>query len=268
MLLIAEELWRFWAPPPFEAVTGPLVPCVAAHWSDPSTLARSLAYHLRLLSSTPDVREHLAGVANHDGLPCPPAWVRSLLTLFCILPFSIPFLYSGTEFGCDVPTNLEFGTLPADVRRPSEDELLLFSPRPVPVNEEALSEFQRFWTDLLTLRNVVASLRSDGDETVQEVAEVGPVVSGRVGPVHFVCNVGTEPVPHAWPSSGGPSPGLIVSPSPFLVDEGGGSIPGRTVVLALDPPPQLEDVLRSLTTLHVVRRQGGVGAAAGGGEET
>jgi hypothetical protein len=58
--------------------------------------------------------------------------------VFSILPRSVPFLYSGTEFGCAAPTNLEFGSRPDAGDWPTDDELLLFSPRPLDVADSAL----------------------------------------------------------------------------------------------------------------------------------
>ena len=191
MLGIAEQLWDFSAPPPFEFVLGPFVPCVAAHCAAPATITESLAYHLRLLGATRDPRRFMAGVANHDTVPCSSRWARSLLTVFCLLPHGVPFLYSGTEFANESLTNAEFGTFPDERPHPTEAELLLFSPRPVPVSERALETFVDFWSDLLALRRFVTRRGVPSDVT--DVRADGFVVSCRVGDMRFVVNCGNEP---------------------------------------------------------------------------
>jgi hypothetical protein len=185
-MLVAEQLWRFRDRGPFEFVSGPLIPCVAAHSRAPSVLARSLAHHLELLARTDDAGWFFAGVANHDSAPCSGRWARALLTLFCLLPRSVPFLYSGTEFGCRSATNMEFGEF-GGLSRPADDELLLFSQAPVAVAVHKLERFQAFWCDLLDLREALGTARGD-PSTITEVAQDALVVSARIGNVVAVIN--------------------------------------------------------------------------------
>lgn len=185
-MLVAEQLWEFRDREPFEFVSGPLIPCVAAHARAPDVLAESLAYHLDLLARTPDAGLFFAGVANHDSVPCPNRWARALLMLFCLLPRSVPFLYSGLEFGCQVPTNMEFGNR-AGQPRAVEQDLLLFTQGPVVVEAEALGRFTKFWRDLLDLRKELGTADAE-PASISEVVRDELVVSVRIGDVVAIVN--------------------------------------------------------------------------------
>ncbi len=187
-MLVAEQLWKFRDREPFEFVSGPMIPCVAAHTRAPDVLARSLAYHLDLLSQTPDAGSFFAGAANHDSMPCPSRWARALLMFFCLLPRSVPFLYSGTEFGCQVPTNLEFGDVGGQTRAIEED-LLLFTQTPVAVETDELERFLEFWSDLMNLREALGTASLE-PSAIGKVVREGLVVSCRVGEIvlHINCD--------------------------------------------------------------------------------
>ncbi len=185
-MLVAEQLWEFRDREPFEFVSGPLIPCVAAHSRAPGVLAESLAYHLDLLAQTSDASFFFAGVANHDSVPCPSRLARALLMLFCLLPRSVPFLYSGTESACQVPTNMEFGEL-AGQPRPFEQDLLLFTQDPVVVDAEGLGQFKRFWQDLLHLREELGTANEE-PTSISGVARDELVVSARIGDVVAIVN--------------------------------------------------------------------------------
>jgi len=185
-MLVAEQLWSYRERAPFEFVTGPLVPCVAAHTRAPAVLARSLAHHLSLLAESDDARWFFAGAANHDSVPCPERWTRALLTLFCLLPRSVPFVYSGTEMASEAPTNLEFGDLGGQPH-PPESELLLFSQSAVAVDVAALTRFTAFWRDLLALRAALGTA-GGAPATITGVAQDGLVVSARIAGVLVAVN--------------------------------------------------------------------------------
>ena len=186
-MLVAEQLWEFRDRGPFDFVTGPLIPCVAAHARAPEVLAESLVYHLELLRETgDDASWFFGGVGNHDSVPCPKGWQRPLMTLFCLLPRSVPFVYSGTEFGCEIPTNEEFGDPGGDLRSP-EEHLLLFSQRPVPVESKDLMRFASFWKDLICLRRALGVAQMSVSD-IGAVGRDGSLVSVEIGDVLVVIN--------------------------------------------------------------------------------
>lgn len=212
-MLVAEQLWSYDERDPFAFVTGPLIPCVAAHTRAPGVLARSLAYHLNLLGESTDARWFFAGVANHDSVPCPESWTRALLTLFCLLPRSVPFLYSGTEFGCETPTNIEFGEL-GDSPRPAESDLLLFSQSPVAVGSGELAGFTAFWRDLLTLRAACGTAH-DPPRSISAVAHCDLLVSVRLG--HLLVVVNCDPQHSRRVTLDDPSAVAVAATAPFEV---------------------------------------------------
>lgn len=249
-LLMAEQLWQFTDRRPFNFVTGPLAPCVAAHWADPDTMAESLLYHLELHARTEHRRWFMASVANHDTLPCPFSLSRPLLTLLALLPQSVPFLYSGTEFGCEVVTNLEFGTLPPERSQPTEFGLLLFSPVPIDVDEGRLAEFQGFWAELLKLRKALADLLG-ADAGPTNLKREGMVVCGKIGEVEFAFNcagAGFEWAPPFVPSR----KGLWLSSHLVEVSDAGICLPARSLVLRVPTHDEVGRLASSLAHFHMM----------------
>ncbi|ABM40104.1 hypothetical protein [Polaromonas naphthalenivorans] len=190
-LVVSEHLWSFQDRDPFEFVTGPLIPCVAAHYRNENLLAQSLSHHLGMLASTPCAPRYFAGVANHDSLPCPADVAECLLTAFVLLPGSVPFLYSGTEWDCAVATNLEFGSFELAQEVPAQG-LLLFNHRPVTVDESRLTAFTAFWSVLLQLRRSLGTAVMPAS-SLQQVRRSGALVRFSVGAVEIVVNTGAEP---------------------------------------------------------------------------
>lgn len=227
--VVAEQLWNFTERPAFDFVLGPLMPCVAAHWTRPETITASLAHHLQLLADCAAPKAFFAGVSNHDTAPCDGRWARSLLTLFALLPHSVPFLYSGTEFDCPWPTNLEFGAPPRGRPWPTEQDLLLFSPRPAPVDDDRLKDFTRFWANVLRLRHIVADING-GEGAVADIAIENLAVSGLIGRVRFLMNCGEEPHSLAPPLQ---RDRLLLSPFQLPASDRGVLAPSQGLVLAL-----------------------------------
>lgn len=250
LALAAEQLWTFAERPPFDFVLGPLIPCVAAQWASPETIANSLAHHLRLLAATEKRKWHFGGVANHDTLPCPPNWTRALLTIFVILPRSVPFLYSGTEFGCGVPTNLEFGARPDGYAWPSDEQLLLFSPRPIPLPDFLLEDFTQFWADLLLLRNAIADI-NDGDGSIEEVLLDRLVVSGRVGRASFVVNCGKTNIAHTPPAERNGDDVVFLSAAPVQWTDRKTSVPSESALIALPDCGRTRELIPKLACFSV-----------------
>lgn len=110
LYFIAEELWSFTAPScSYQAITGPITPCISAHSRDISLLQESLQYHLKTLADVPRISRHLAGVSNHDTNPPTLAMSRRLLLFYSFLPASTPLIFSGSEWGFEIIVNREFG---------------------------------------------------------------------------------------------------------------------------------------------------------------
>lgn len=229
-MLVAEQLWKFRDREPFEFVSGPMIPCVAAHTQAPDVLAGSLAYHLDLLSQTPDAGLFFAGAANHDSVPCPSRWARALLMFFCLLPRSVPFLYSGTEFECQVPTNLEFGDTDGRTRA-AEEDLLLFTQTPVAVDSGKLERFLEFWTDLMNLRGGLGTARLE-PSAIGKVVRQGLVVSCRVGEIALVINCDPDRVRRVKVEVSGSREDLgLIGSDQFHLDDDRLSLPPISTVL-------------------------------------
>ncbi|MEW8693305.1 MAG: hypothetical protein AB2535_19895, partial [Candidatus Thiodiazotropha endolucinida] len=127
--VVAEQLNDFTDPNAFEFVQGPLVSRVAPRAHVPDKCANELYIQLRRLTKlcrdNCDTR-FFAGVSNHDGIPVDFGFGMALTLAFNALPNTIPFIYSGSEWGETRISNIGFGTPPpgADL---SEKALLLFS---------------------------------------------------------------------------------------------------------------------------------------------
>lgn len=112
LYLIAEELWSFAVPSSsYQAVTGPITPCVSAHSHDVAAFQESLRHHLTALADESGRSRHLAGVSNHDTNPPSLDMSRRMFLFYSFLPASTPLIFSGSEWGFEVIVNREFGFL-------------------------------------------------------------------------------------------------------------------------------------------------------------
>lgn len=240
--LIAEELWRFTAPEPYSMVTGPLIPCVAAHWRKPDVLATSLEYHLRLLAETEDVKAFLAGAANHDSVQVNLRVTMALLVVFWLLPDGVPFIFSGTEHGNMVATNREFGFADPDDR---VQPLLLFNQRAIETDETNRDLFAAFARDLLKIRRTLRNASGHVKRRLKDVERDGLLVKAAIGDQTIVINCDAERSLDLRVSTGvrvvHHEAGAFVAPSQFSL------LPRSTVVM--DRSEALADVKLSVFSL-------------------
>jgi hypothetical protein len=171
---------------------------------------------------------------------------RPLLLAFALLPGSIPFLYSGAEYGTQVPTNLEFGSF--DLKRAlPPGGLLLFNHRPVERDEARLRAFVSFWRDVLTVRRALGTAALP-PAAVHAVRRDGPVVSFGLAAHRVVVNLGQRPRQLQWEDS--PVSGAVGSRA-FALGARGLTIPPlATVVVAGEDTSMPFD---SLGVLHFAR---------------
>jgi len=195
LFIVAEQLNDFTDPNAFEFVQGPLVSRVAPKAYVPENCAKELLQQLRRLTElcrdNCDTR-FFAGVSNHDGAPVDFGFGMALTLVFNALPNTIPFIYSGSEWGETRISNIGFGSSPpgTDI---SEKALLLFSPVPISPNAEKLAHFRKFWRNLQCMRTLIF-----GEDWTRKrkdffVERTGLLVHGGWDKVRFVINCGHEP---------------------------------------------------------------------------
>ncbi|MET0116198.1 MAG: hypothetical protein ABW090_02115 [Sedimenticola sp.] len=195
LFVVAEQLDDFTDPNAFEFVQGPLVSRVAPRAYAPEKCAKELHQQLRRLTelcrNNCDTR-FFAGVSNHDGVPADFEFGMALTLAFNALPNTIPFIYSGSEWGETRISNIGFGTPPPGVDL-SEEALLLFSPVPIRPNAQRLAQFRKFWGNLTRMRKLIFAEGWMRERVEFFVERTGLLVHGGWGNVRFVINCGHEP---------------------------------------------------------------------------
>ena len=151
---IAEQLWDFdTRGEELSGVVGPLIFAVGANWNQPEACIRSFKAALEDISDNPFVAQYFAGASNHDTKPPPAHVVKALWMTTWLLPNSIPFVYSGSEYGSEIITNREFGFTDQEMSSITDLDLSLFNDHIIDWNSEELSaDFSEVLVNVLGVR--------------------------------------------------------------------------------------------------------------------